>query len=90
MSSDVRKRISITPLLRPPARRAIASNLKPRDKHPEAAILFDLLLEFLEAVAHELGDLAATKASHVDVVASQTALVVVPLTVDVHQVEFVD
>ena len=77
-------------LLRSPARSAIAADLKPGDQHPEATILFDLLLELLKTVAHELRDLAATQASHVDVVASQTALVVVALAIDVHQVEFID
>ena len=71
-------------LLSSAARSAIAADLKPGDEHPETAILFDLLLELLKAVAHELGDLAATQASHVDVVASQTSLLVVVLAIDVH------
>ena len=47
-------------------------------------------LRLLENIADELHDLAAPEAGHVDVVPVQLALVVVPLAVDVHQVELVN
>src|SRR5580704_491820 len=76
------------PLLRAP--RAIPANLQSRYHNPEPAVFFHLSLQLLENIAHELHDLAATQARHVDVVPVQLALVVVSLAVDVHQVEFVN
>jgi hypothetical protein len=70
--------------------RTVAANFKSGEEYPEAAILFDLLLEPLKLVADEFRDLAATKTRHVDVIALQLALVIMALAIDVHQIEFVD
>ena len=69
---------------------AVATDLEAGNQHAKAAVLFDLLLQFLEAVAHEFRDLAAAETRHVDVIAFQPPLVIMSLTIDVHQVEFVD
>jgi hypothetical protein len=69
---------------------AVTADLKARDEDVEATILFNLLLQLLKAVADKFGNPAAAQAGHVNVVASQPALVVVAFAVDVHQVEFVD
>jgi len=69
---------------------AVATDLKAGDQHAKAAILFDLLFQFLEAVAHKFRDLAAAETRHVDVIAFQAPLVVMSLAIDVHQIEFVD
>src|ERR1700722_7587651 len=76
--------------LRSPAVGAISANLQPRHNDPEPAVLFHLRLQLLKNIADEFHDLAATQARHVDVIAVQFTFVVMPLAVNVHQVEFVD
>src|SRR5271166_484223 len=78
------------PLLRSPAFRAISADLQPRNQHPEPAVFFNPLFQFFEFVAHELGDLSTAQTRHMDVIASQPALVIMTFAVDVHQIELVN
>src|SRR5260370_33681575 len=77
-------------LLPSAAGRAVPTNLEPRNQNAEPAVLLDLLLESFKSVAHKLRDLAAAQARHVNVIPPQLALVVMPLAVDMHQLDFVD
>jgi hypothetical protein len=69
---------------------AVSANLQPRHDDAEAAIFLDLAFQILENIAHEFHDLATAQASHVDVIAIQLALIIMPLSVDMHQIEFVN
>jgi hypothetical protein len=69
---------------------AIAAHLEPADHDVEAAVALDLTFEAVEEVAFEFHNLAATEASHVDVVALRPALVEVLLALHVHEIELVN
>ena len=56
----------------------------------EAAFALDLALQAIKEVALELGDLAATQARHVDMVALRAPFIEVLLALHVHQVEFIN
>jgi len=77
-------------LLSSAASGAVPADLQARNQNAEAAISLYLLFESFESVAHKLRDLAAAQACHVNMIACQLALVVMPLAVDVHQIEFID
>jgi hypothetical protein len=56
----------------------------------ELTITLDLAFEPFEQIALEFGDLATSKASHVDVVALRAALVIMLFSLHVHEIEFID
>ena len=56
----------------------------------EAAVALDLSLKPVEEIAFEFRDLAAAQAGHMDVVTLRTALVVMLLSLHVHEIEFID
>jgi len=68
----------------------VTTHFQAADNDVEAAIALDLTLEAVEEIAFKFHDLAATQASHVDVIALRAPLVEVLLALHVHQVEFVD
>src|SRR5208282_1274995 len=70
--------------------RAVSTDLKARDDDVKPAIAFQLVLQRLESLAHELGDLSAAQAGHVNMITPQLPLVVMSLAVQVHQVKLVD
>ena len=68
---------------------AIATNLQTTDHDVKPAVALNLSFQAVEQVAFKLGDLAATKAGHVNMIALRTALVKVLLALQVHEVQFV-
>src|SRR3979409_2687173 len=73
-----------------PAGRTIPAHLKSRHQNVELAVALQLVLQSLKSLADKFGDLPATQARHVDVVALQPALVVMPFAIQMHQVKFID
>jgi hypothetical protein len=69
---------------------AVAADFGASDGDFHAAIGFDLALELFEKAALYFPDLAAAEAGDMDVVAGTVAFVVVLVTVDVEQIEFID
>jgi hypothetical protein len=72
------------------ALRAIAANFQPRNHNMEAAVALNLAFKAVEEIAFELGYLSAAQARHVDVITLGPSLIVVLLTLHVHEVEFVN
>lgn len=70
--------------------RAITADLKPRDQDVKLAFALDLSLKPLEKIALELKYLAAAEACHMQMIALRTALVVVFLSLEMHQVQFIN
>jgi len=68
---------------------AIAADLHPRHGDADARIALHLPLELLEKLALHFAHFAAAQASHVNVVARPVAFVIVPVTVNVQQVELI-
>src|SRR5262245_44527217 len=69
---------------------AVSADFKTAHHDVEAAVALDLSLEPIEEIALEFRDLATTKTSHVNMVALWAPLVIMLLSLHVHQVEFVD
>lgn len=69
---------------------AVAANLGALDHNLETEDSLDLSLEILEGFAEKFFDAAATKTDDVCVLALHLCLVIVLVTVDVHQVELID
>jgi hypothetical protein len=86
----LRKRKLRLGLLGGTALRAVAANFEPGDHNMEAAISLNLALESIEQIAFKFGNLAASQAGHVNVIALGAAFVKVFLSLHVHQVEFID
>jgi hypothetical protein len=70
--------------------RAISSYLKSGDNYVVVTVPPQLFLQRLEKLALELGDFATAQARHVNVVARESSLVVVPLALNMHQIELVN
>jgi len=67
----------------------ITANFEARNDDVKAAIALDLSFEAVEKVALKLGNFAASETRHMNVISVSLSLVIVPLTVDVHKIEFV-
>ena len=69
---------------------AVAADFQPSDHNVKTAVVLDLSLKAVEQIALEFGDFAAAQTGHVDVIALRSAFVIVFLTFQVHEVEFVN
>src|SRR5215472_5638964 len=68
----------------------IAADLQPCHHDAETALPRHRVFQLVEQLAFELDDFAAAQAGHVHVVAAGAAFIEVTLTLDMHQVQFVD
>ena len=69
---------------------AISANFEARNDDVKAAVALDLPFEAVEKVTLKLGNLAAAKTSHVDVVSLRATFVKMLFPLQVHEVELVD
>jgi hypothetical protein len=68
---------------------AVPAHLKTCDHNVKAAVTLDLTFQAIEQSALEFCNLAASQASHVDVVPLRPALIVMLLALHVHEIKFV-
>ena len=71
------------------ALRAIASDFQARNDDVEVAIALNLPLQAVEEVALEFRDLAATQASHMNVVALGPPLIKMLFALHVHEIKLI-
>ena len=69
---------------------AITAHFEAGHNNVETAITLDLPFESVEEIAFEFRDFSATQACHVHVIALGPSLVVMLLSLQMHQVKFVD
>jgi hypothetical protein len=69
---------------------AVAADLQPRNQNVEIAVGCDLLLDPLQQITLEFHDGRTAQTGDVDVVAVWSALVVMPFSFDMHEVQFID
>ena len=78
------------PLLGWAALSAVSADFKAADEDVEVALALDLSFEAVEQIAFKFGNLSATQASHMNVIALRPSLIKVLLALHVHQVKFVN
>jgi hypothetical protein len=70
----------------PLALSAVAPDFQAADDDVEPAVPLDLAFQTVEQIAFKLRDLPATQAGHVDVVALRSALIVMLLSLQMHEI----
>jgi two-component SAPR family response regulator len=69
--------------------RAVTTDFQSRNDNMEPAIALNLTLQSIEKIAFKFGDLPATKACHVNVISLGSSLIVVLLTLQMHEIELI-
>jgi hypothetical protein len=71
------------------ALRAVSTNFKARNDDVESTVALNLPFQSIKEITFELGDLAATKTRHVNVISLRSSLIVVLLTLQMHQIQLI-
>ena len=69
--------------------RAVTTNFEARNDDVKSAVALNLPFQSIKEVTFELGDLPATKTCHVNVISLGSSLIVVLLTLQMHEIELI-